>query len=163
MTETDWKKIKENRFKSDPFYKLLFDTNGTFEDKPNVKFIDELLQTGVKIIYKKYGQTIQKNKHISIIFKLLKPNKYNGLDKDIKLFALLLMINREPELADCIESFYNIDGGLFEENGPRMFRKTMILVRENIDITFNFPYCVANIVEIINNFILSVKMKYACG
>ena len=159
-----YKKIEADRFAHDPFYKLLFDINGTFKDKPNIKFIDELLKYAIRIIYKKYNKPIKANKHIPIIFELISnPNKYNGLDYNIKLFALLLMINYEPELATYIEKLYDMNGGLFEKNGPRMFRQTMLLVRENIGKTFEFPYCVANIVEIIDNFIRSIKLKYGCG
>jgi hypothetical protein len=156
-------KIKQNRRDCDPFYKLLVDINGTFKDKPDVKFIDELLRTGIEIIHKKYGKAIQDNKHISIIFKLLVSDRFDGCDYMIKLFALLVMINHEPELANAIESFYDINGGLFKEKGPPMFRKTMILVKQNIKQTFEFPYNIANICDTLSNFILSVHMKYTCG
>jgi len=163
MSESDWKKIKDDRVECDPFYKLLIDTNGVFKDKKNVKFIDELLKTGIDIIYKKYGKTIQDNNHIAVIFKLLLSNRYGDQDEMMKLFALLAMISHEPELANAVESFYNTKGGIFEEKGPSMFRTTMILVKENINRTFNFAYNEANIVETISNFIHSIHMKYTCG
>lgn len=159
----EWKEIQQNHIKYDPFYKLLVDQNGTFDDNKDVTFINELLKKGRDMIYKKYGKTIQKNTHISQIFNVLLSDRYKGHDYMIKLFALLTMINYEQELANSVEKFYNINGGIFEEKGPQMFRKTMILVKNNINQTFKFPYNISNICEIINNFMYSVHMEYTCG
>jgi len=165
MSEKEQKIIEKNHFKYDPFYRLLFDTDCTFDDNKNVKIIDELLMTGINIIYKKYGQTIQQNTHINVIFTLFQTslNKYNKHSPEIKLFILLTMIAHEPELANCIEKLYDTKGGLFEEHGPRLYRKTIILIKENIRKTFEFPYNIANIVGMIDNFISSIRLKYACG
>jgi len=163
MSEIEQKNIEKEHFKCDPFYRLLFDTDGTFDDNTNVKFIDELLATGINIIYTKYGKIIEKHAHISVILKLLQSNKYENHDSTIKLFALLIMIAHEPELADCIAKLYNTKGGLFEQHGPRFYRKTINLLKENIKKTFEFPYNIANIVEILDNFMSSICLKYGCG
>ena len=66
--ESEWKKIQKDRFAADPFFKLLFDQNGSFNDKTDVKFIDELLKCGIDIIYRKYGSSFKDHKCIPEIF-----------------------------------------------------------------------------------------------
>jgi len=154
----------EKWIKGDPFYRLLVAPNKTFEDNKDVKLIDMLLQTGFDMIYTKCGKTrIGKQTHIKTIFKLLLSPKYDGCDSTIKMFALLFILNHEPELANTIEKFYDRNGGLFQEKGPQIFRKAMIEIKSNINKTFECAYNQANIIKVVEEFMYYAHIKYTCG
>lgn len=146
--------MEDERKKYDPMYNILFAP----ED-----FIREYLETGISIIYKKYGKRLSSNRRITKTFDLLMSSKYENDDIAVKIVALLFMTHHEPELALAIEQRYDTSGGFFEERGPQMFRKFMQHIKDFITKTLHFPYNQTNIVQIVNNFVKGAKTTYIMG
>jgi hypothetical protein len=146
--------IEKNRIDCDPVYHLLFCPKD---------YIDQFLEIGFKLILKRYGTVVSEDATILRTIKMIQDKKYDNDDLEIKIAILFFIISREPALATKLEQLYNINGGIFENQGPQMFRKLMVSVKEFIRKTLEFPYNKHNIVETISNFNKALRTTYAIG
>ena len=146
-------KIYMINWQGDPFYAALY----------GEKELDIFIDAGKEIIKKKTGNAVLDNPRIKSMFELISCDKYKDCCNDIKVFILLSMMIIEDELVTIIEKSYDLTKAVFEERGPSMMRKTILVARERITSIKMYHYNVVNIIDIIERFVKKIKNKYIKG
>ena len=158
--ENEYKNLHENRMSVDPMYRLFMEPY-SFVDKDAV-FIDTLLSLCVEFIYKRYGDKL---KSVHRIYTLLINDEDPVLQSDykIKTFALIFILQWEPELRQEIIKMYNDQSSYVLLKGSYHFAAFMCRMDDNIDMTLNFPYSKYNICGIVHNFVQAAIREYFMG
>ena len=154
-----WKqsqKIHRERCESDLMYALFFAPNSKTEEV--LLLIDQVLQSFFAIVSKKHAPAYAKNRRIACAARFLKhPEKADCI---VKLFNVLLMLNRETELQDLVRNAYNRETNLWGASCNEHFDNFLRHLYQMVEATLNWPYNERNIVQVVRNFVYGAQSHY---
>lgn len=154
-----WKqaqKIHRERCESDLMYALFFAPETKTADD-GVLLIDQVLQSFFAIVAKKHAPAYNKNRRIACASRFLKAEKADTL---IKLFNVLLMLNRETELQDLVRNAYDRERNLWGAACNEHFDNFLRHLYQMVEATLNWPYNERNIVLVVRNFVYGAQSHY---
>lgn len=118
----------------------------------------ELLKKCIELIHKKYGSALRNDRLIQRVFGLLM--EYN--DHDAMFMACIFMMVWESEVSKAVEQLFSLeqDFTLHGQQSREHFRKFLILAREYVEKTIQFPYNKTNIIETAHKFRQATTLAY---
>jgi len=158
-----WKKaqdIHERRCDADLLYALLMSPTREIKvDGQQMLLVDRILSAFFVIISKKNAPSFEDSRRIREARAFLTSEM---ADTDLKIFNVLMMLNREPELQDIVRSGFDMKSAYNLWGDECIYHFDAFLAHLNgmVEATLNWNYNETNIVDVVRNFVQAARLHY---
>lgn len=162
-TSNFWKKsqdIHARRCDADLMYALFFAPMRRITvEGTEMSLVDRILNAFFVIISKKNSPSFDESRRIRDARAFLDSEQ---ADVNIKVFNILMMLNREPELQDIIRSGFDVESkyNLWGQECNYHFSAFLAHLHQMVEATLNWNYNELNIVDVVRNFVKAARSHY---